>query len=63
MTGHHLEIMPISRHRWVVRYEGELARDSYAMHESLVRVAPPSASSRTIDASGSFHMRAAQSSR
>ena len=24
MTGHHLEIMPLSRHRWVVRYEGDV---------------------------------------
>jgi hypothetical protein len=23
MTGHHLEVMPLSRHRWVVRYEGD----------------------------------------
>ncbi|MEA2363887.1 MAG: hypothetical protein QOD71_3032 [Thermoleophilaceae bacterium] len=23
MTGHHLEILPLSRHRWVVRYEGD----------------------------------------
>jgi uncharacterized protein DUF2188 len=22
MTGHHLEVLPLSRHRWVVRYEG-----------------------------------------
>ena len=24
MTGHHLEIIPMSRHRWVVRYEGDV---------------------------------------
>jgi hypothetical protein len=24
MTGHHLEIVPLSRHRWVVRYEGDV---------------------------------------
>jgi hypothetical protein len=24
MTGHHLEIRPLSRHHWVVRYEGEV---------------------------------------
>ena len=24
MTGHHLEILPLSRHRWVVRYEGDV---------------------------------------
>jgi uncharacterized protein DUF2188 len=23
MTQHHLEILPLSRHRWVVRYEGD----------------------------------------
>jgi hypothetical protein len=23
MTGHRLEIMPLSRHHWVVRYEGD----------------------------------------
>jgi hypothetical protein len=23
MTRHHLEIEPLSRHRWVVRYEGD----------------------------------------
>jgi hypothetical protein len=23
MTGHHLEILPLSRHRWIVRYEGD----------------------------------------
>jgi hypothetical protein len=23
MTGHRLEIVPLSRHRWVVRYEGD----------------------------------------
>ncbi|HEV7528974.1 MAG TPA: hypothetical protein VGO29_08760 [Solirubrobacteraceae bacterium] len=23
MTGHHLEIQPLSRHRWIVRYEGD----------------------------------------
>jgi hypothetical protein len=23
MTGHHLEVMPLSRHRWLVRYEGD----------------------------------------
>jgi hypothetical protein len=23
MSGHHLEILPLSRHRWVVRYEGD----------------------------------------
>ena len=23
MTGHHLEILPLSRHRWAVRYEGD----------------------------------------
>jgi hypothetical protein len=25
MTQHHLEILPLSRHRWVVRYEGDPA--------------------------------------
>ena len=24
MTGHHLEIVPQSRHRWLVRYEGDV---------------------------------------
>ena len=24
MTGQHLEIVPLSRHRWVVRYEGDV---------------------------------------
>jgi hypothetical protein len=24
VTGHHLEIQPLSRHRWVVRYEGDV---------------------------------------
>jgi hypothetical protein len=24
MSEHHLEIMPLSRHRWVVRYEGDV---------------------------------------
>jgi hypothetical protein len=24
MTGHHLEIVPLSRHRWIVRYEGDV---------------------------------------
>jgi hypothetical protein len=24
MSGRHLEIMPLSRHRWVVRYEGDV---------------------------------------
>jgi hypothetical protein len=24
MTGHHLEIVPLSRHRWVVRYAGDV---------------------------------------
>jgi hypothetical protein len=24
MTGHHLEILPLSRHRWVIRYEGDV---------------------------------------
>jgi hypothetical protein len=23
MTAHHLEIVPLSRHRWIVRYEGD----------------------------------------
>jgi hypothetical protein len=23
MSGHHLEIVPLSRHRWVLRYEGD----------------------------------------
>jgi hypothetical protein len=23
MTGHLLEILPLSRHRWIVRYEGD----------------------------------------
>jgi hypothetical protein len=23
MTGHPLEVLPLSRHRWVVRYEGD----------------------------------------
>ena len=23
MSGHHLEVLPMSRHRWVVRYEGD----------------------------------------
>ena len=25
MTQHHLEVLPLSRHRWVVRYEGDSA--------------------------------------
>jgi hypothetical protein len=24
MTRHHLEVVPLSRHRWVVRYEGDV---------------------------------------
>jgi hypothetical protein len=24
MTGHHLEIRPVSRHHWIVRYEGDV---------------------------------------
>jgi hypothetical protein len=24
MTDHHLEILPLSRHRWIVRYEGDV---------------------------------------
>jgi len=24
MTGHHLEVVPLSRHRWFVRYEGDV---------------------------------------
>ena len=24
MTGYHLEIVPLSRHRWIVRYEGDV---------------------------------------
>jgi hypothetical protein len=24
VTGHHLEVVPLSRHRWVVRYEGDV---------------------------------------
>jgi hypothetical protein len=24
MTGHHLEVVPLSRHRWIVRYEGDV---------------------------------------
>jgi hypothetical protein len=23
VTGHHLEVVPLSRHRWIVRYEGD----------------------------------------
>jgi hypothetical protein len=23
VTGHHLEVLPLSRNRWVVRYEGD----------------------------------------
>jgi hypothetical protein len=23
MSGHHLEIVPLSRHRWIIRYEGD----------------------------------------
>jgi hypothetical protein len=23
MSGHHLEVLPLSRHRWIVRYEGD----------------------------------------
>jgi hypothetical protein len=23
MSGHHLEIVPLSRHRWVISYEGD----------------------------------------
>jgi Uncharacterized protein conserved in bacteria (DUF2188) len=23
MSGHHLEVLPLSRHRWAVRYEGD----------------------------------------
>ena len=33
MTGHHLEIMPLSRHRWVVRYEGDVT--PLSEHETL----------------------------
>jgi hypothetical protein len=24
VTSHHLEVVPLSRHRWVVRYEGDV---------------------------------------
>jgi hypothetical protein len=24
VTGHHLEVVPLSRHRWAVRYEGDV---------------------------------------
>jgi hypothetical protein len=24
VTGHHLEIRPLSRHNWIVRYEGDV---------------------------------------
>jgi hypothetical protein len=24
VTGHHLEVVPLSRHRWIVRYEGDV---------------------------------------
>jgi hypothetical protein len=24
VTGHHLEVLPLSRHHWVVRYEGDV---------------------------------------
>jgi hypothetical protein len=24
MTQHHIEIVPLSRHRWIVRYEGDV---------------------------------------
>src|SRR4051812_49869085 len=33
MTGHHLEITPLSRHRWVVRYEGDPT--TLSEHETL----------------------------
>jgi hypothetical protein len=33
MTGHHLEITPLSRHRWVVRYEGDPT--ALSEHETL----------------------------
>ena len=33
MTGHHLEIVPLSRHRWVVRYEGDVT--PLSEHETL----------------------------
>jgi hypothetical protein len=24
VTGHHLDVLPLSRHRWIVRYEGDV---------------------------------------
>jgi hypothetical protein len=33
MSGHHLEILPLSRHRWIVRYEGDPV--ALSEHETL----------------------------
>jgi hypothetical protein len=33
MTGHRLEIRPLSRHRWIVRYEGDTV--SLSEHPTL----------------------------
>ena len=39
MTGHHLELVPLSRHRWVVRYEGDVTPLSEHDTQTDARVA------------------------
>ena len=34
MTQHHLEVVPLSRERWVVRYEGDTTPLSVHRHET-----------------------------
>lgn len=38
MSGHHLEIVPLSRHRWVVRYEGDVTPLSEHSTQTEARV-------------------------
>ena len=38
MTGHHLEIVPLSRHRWIVRYEGDVTPLAEHRTQSEARV-------------------------
>jgi hypothetical protein len=39
MTGHHLEVLPLSRHRWVLRYEGDPVPLSEHKTQTEARVA------------------------
>lgn len=38
MTGHHLEIRPLSRHRWIVYYEGDVT--PLSEHPTLAEARP-----------------------